>query len=141
MKIAIDFEGTLTPEFAEFPVEPPRRLPSLIFPFSVRTEARELLQGLVKAGHTLTLYIQPPLSTSKLWLWCQLQDLPVHQVCHRTHTPESGGWIGHDLLLVNDALYVAAVRSLGRRALLVPKDRENWPLPIWEEVQTLHRNR
>lgn len=80
MKIAIDLEGTLVPEYGEFPAERTQGLARLLFLFSLRRDARRLLQDLAQAGHTLTLYTEHPLRVPKLRLWCWILKLPFHNI-------------------------------------------------------------
>lgn len=138
MKIAIDFEGTLTPECGEFACEPRGVLGRWLFDFSLRQGARTLLRELVQSGHTLTLYTRLPVSAWRLLLWCWLGGLPVtHIIAGRCLPPEAPWppWQGQDLLLDDEPRRVALARQRGVRGIVVTNREADWTACIREVSQ------
>jgi hypothetical protein len=133
MKIAIDFEGTLTPECGEFACDP-RRVPARwLFDFSLRQGARTLLRELAQSGHTLTLYTRLPLSARRLLLWCWLTGLPITHVVTSRRLPAEAPWPpwqGQDLLLDDEPRRVALAGQNGVPGVVVTNREADWTTSI-----------
>ena len=146
MKIAIDFEGTLTPECGEFDYARVGGLARLLFRFPIRTGARSLLRDLTRSGNSLTLYTSRSVSARKLFFWCRLLDLPIREVVTRrdvyklarqtkSHTATWPPFAGYDLILDDEPRNIAAARRAGVRGVLVTNRDDDWTLSIREAVQ------
>jgi hypothetical protein len=86
MKIAFDLEGTLLPEYGEFPTESAGFFAHGFFDQDLRMGAPALLRSLALRGHRVVLYTLSGRSSWQLmcWLWCQ--GVPVWGVINRrTH--------------------------------------------------------
>ena len=138
MKIAIDFEGTLTPECGEFACDPRSVLARRLFDFSLRQGARTLLRELAHSGHTLTLYTRLPVSAWRLLLWCWLFGLPVTHVVTGRCLPTEAPWPpcqGQDLLLDDEPRRVALAHQRGVRGIVVTNREADWTARIREVSQ------
>lgn len=124
MRIAFDLEGTLATNDEEFPCESSLFLSQLLMPYSPRQGARSLVQDLVRAGHTLTLYTQGRYPLWRVRLWCQWNALPIATIVVGVPTKEQA------LIVDNDPAVVEAVRQRGGQAFLVTHSNPDWTLGI-----------
>jgi hypothetical protein len=138
LHIAFDLDGTLIPECGEFPCERVGVLAEQVFSRQLRVGARALLRELVAGGHTLTIYTLSDRSALRLWLWLQLQGVPVKRVVtgrtHARHVPQKATkWpptFGIDLLCDDSPEQVESARESGCQALLITNYERDWTAAI-----------
>nr|WP_309685441.1 hypothetical protein [Armatimonas sp.] len=136
MKIAIDLEGTLIAECGEFACERPHPLARRALRCGLRVGAKSLLQSLVKAGHTLTLYTSGNHSALTLRLWCLAAGLPVRRIitlrqCRKNARRKASlvAWPpvqGQDLILDDELRHVQAAQRLGVPGIQITNRERDW---------------
>ena len=147
MKIAMDFEGTLTPECGEFSSVRTGGLARLLFRFSIREGARPLLRDLARSGNSITLYTKQSVNAYLLLVWCRLLNLPIREVVTRRdlykdarqQKTANAVWppfLSFDLILDDEPRNITAARQAGVAAVLVTNYEDDWTRPIREAALT-----
>jgi hypothetical protein len=136
MRIAIDLEGTLIPECAEFACERTNDLARRVLSVGLRRGAKALLRDLTRAGHTLTLYSSGKHTPGKLRLWCLLAGLPVHRIVTLSQTRKAARGTTHivawpplydqDIVLDDNPRHIAVAQRAGVPGVLVANNSDDW---------------
>jgi hypothetical protein len=143
MHIAVDLDGTLIPECAEFDCEPTEGIARWIYLYSLRTGAKELLRELIRSGQRVSIYTLSNRSAGKLKLWFFLHGIRVHRVINQqAHLQQvrKGNAVhkaikwppafGIDLLIDDNEQNIQAAYASGAEAILVHSHPSDWTAAI-----------